>query len=342
MSNLLLRGAAGPIRKLQGNVDLSSYSVKFEKCQFVKAYADDLAAAADEEESTTAAVAATELAQTTAQHHFAIFRLCPNNTTTTTTSANCTACDSNYGEYLMNLDDYLETTVTYFQRRQEEMCNSCRGECRQYGDENASNSSTGGRKKNRELEEIVVPDCDTCLDECDKIENMEANGYYDATNFLSCQLIYDPAGDGNTAGVLPVDSEQPLWAAPICASGGYKIKIGVFRDENCQDFDSFQEVDDYLFSNEGNQMKLSHAQMKMTYMDTCISCQGSNNGNTGSNNQFCDTLYNHAAKCEKTNGFVGNNGNHNGYGYNQLDQEEVVCDFLESLKQSSRPTDIEG
>jgi hypothetical protein len=164
---------------------------------------------------------------------------------------------------------------------------------------------------------------------------MEDYFYVDATNFLNCQLIYLPEGE----------SEQPLWAAPICASGGLKIKIGVFRDENCQDFDSFKEIDDYLISDKGYQMKLSHAQMKMTYVDTCISCQNSQNqeqgnANTGNNHDLCKTLYNHAAKCEKINGFTGNNGNHNGYGYNQLDQEEVVCEFLDVLKQSGRLNDI--
>jgi hypothetical protein len=37
---------------------------------------------------------------------------------------------------------------------------------------------------------------------------MEENGYVDATNFLECQMIYDPEDDG----------QQALYAGPICAA----------------------------------------------------------------------------------------------------------------------------
>jgi hypothetical protein len=47
--------------------------------------------------------------------------------------------------------------------------------------------------------------------------------------------------------------------------------------------------------------------------------------------ELCEQLYEEAAKCEKTHGF--DNGYANYYGYeNQLAQEEVVCDFMQSLK----------
>jgi hypothetical protein len=294
-----LVSGAKELRRLEDNyqVDISSYSVKFEKCQFVKAYDDDMAA-----EEDSASVLATQ--------RFAIFRLCPNG--------DCTNCNYNYGEYLMGLDDYLETTVGYFQDWQEEMCNNC-NEC-------ANNADDAARR----LQQYAA-DCDTCYDECQKIENMENNGYYDATDFLNCEMIYEPADDSYSA----------LYAAPICASGGSKIKIGVFKDENCQYYDSTKEVDDYLMSNEGYQMKLSHALLKMTYQETCISCkeaQEENDNNEGNDaedadqvNEMCEDLYNAAAKCEKTHGF--NDGYGNYYGYeNQLAQEELVCEFMNSLK----------
>ena len=98
-------------------------------------------------------------------------------------------------------------------------------------------------------------------------------------------------------------------------------------------------------------MKTSHALLKMTYMDTCISCAAEpqdsdfdeNNNNvqeeTHNVNELCENLYSHAAKCEKVHGF--NNGNVNGYGYEneQLGEEELVCEFLQSLQQSGSTHD---
>ena len=47
--NKLVKGAK-TTRKLEQEIDLTSYSLKFEQCQFVKTYNDELA---DEEESAT-------------------------------------------------------------------------------------------------------------------------------------------------------------------------------------------------------------------------------------------------------------------------------------------------
>ena len=315
-------------RRLQDEyeVDISGYSVKFEQCQFVKAYDDDLA---DDEDSLT--VLATK--------RFVLFRLCPDD---------CSSCNYNYGEYLVDIESYLEATVEYFQDEQEEMCNYCNEVCYQNanqqqnqdngeeqeqqdnGEEQQQEEDGGERKLQNQYYNV---DCDTCVDKCAMIENMEENGYIDATEFLECQMIYDPEDDNKDA----------LYAGPICASSGTKIKIGVFKDEECMYLDSSKDVDDYLVDGDGVAMGLSHALLKQTYTDTCISCKepeewDENNNNQGNDQEdadevieMCERLYEEAAKCEKTHGF--DDGYANYYGYeNQLAQEEVVCDFMQSLK----------
>lgn len=305
-------------------IDISGYSVKFEQCQFVKSYDEEIA-----EDEDSATVLATK--------RFVVFRLCPSD---------CSSCNYNYGEYLVDLESYLESTVEYFQNYQENMCQACEEMCynnaneeeqqeeeEQDGEEEQQeedNGDEGGRRLQDNYGYDL--DCDTCWDECQKIENMEENGYLDATEFLECQMIYDPEDDNKDA----------YYAGPICASGGTKIKIGVFKDENCMFLDSSKDVDDYLVDNDGYSIKLSHALLKSTYTDTCISCkepqdQDENNDN-GDDAQdadevieMCERLYEEAAKCEKAHGF--DDGYANYYGYeNQLAQEEVVCDFVQSLK----------
>jgi len=94
-------------------------------------------------------------------------------------------------------------------------------------------------------------------------------------------------------------------------------------------------------------MKLSHALLKQTYdADACISCEAveeeeGEDENDGDNEEeeenevevteMCQELYDEAAKCEKTHGFDDGYSNYDGYS-NQLANEEVVCDFIGSLK----------
>jgi hypothetical protein len=106
-------------------------------------------------------------------------------------------------------------------------------------------------------------------------------------------------------------------------------------------YDSSKDVDDYLMSDEGYQMKLSHALLKMTYQDTCISCtepqdedennEGNDNQDADEVNELCEDLYNYAAKCETVHGFISGYSGYEGY-ENQYAQEELVCDYIQSIK----------
>jgi hypothetical protein len=339
--NKLVRGAVptknSQLRRLAEaayEIDISGYSVKFEQCQFVKSYNQELA-----ETEGSGTVLATM--------RFVLFRLCP---TTNSTNA-CSACSTGYGEYLVDLESYLDSTVEYFSAYQEEMCNTCQQNCYNaaqgddaaaaaaQGDDaaaaaqgdDAAAANNGGRRLGQNKFYNIQVNCTTCLDECEKIANMANNGYTDATEFLQCTKIFDADNDDT----------NNLYAGPICASNGSKIKIGVFKDQYCMFLDASKEVDDYLKDNNGNAMHLSHALLKSTYTDTCISCkeqveqnenaEGDANEDADEVVEMCEQLYEEAAKCEKSHGFA--NGYASYYGYeNQVAEEEVVCEYMQSLK----------
>jgi len=318
----LVRGAKespnSQLRRLdqeEGEIDLTNYSVKFEQCQFVKTYSDDLA---DDEDATT-------VLQT---QRFVIFRLCPDNY--------CESCQYNYGEYVIDLETYLEATVEYQQELQEQMCEACQEYYEEQQQEAEEEEEEDGGRRRRKLVDI---DYETCYDECQKIENMEENGYVDAVNFLECQMVYDPEDDGGEA----------LYAGPICSSNGSKIKIGVFLDEECNQVDANKDVEDYLKDGDGYQMKLSHALLKTIYAeDTCISCLEPQEENEDEDEdedaeeeekettEMCRNLYEAAAKCEEVHGMEAaayyENNNQDNDMYNQEAQEELVCDYIQSLK----------
>lgn len=340
--NKLVQNARS-IRKLdeaaEQEVDISGYSIRFEKCQFVKAFSDELA----QEGGDT--VLATE--------RFVIFRLCPDS-----------SCNYGYGEYMIDMDDYLQSTVEYRQEEQEEMCEMCDEMCEYYeqdadeeeedgdeedGDEEEEDEEDGDERRRRLAEKkfsvrkLDDLDCDECVNDCEKIENMEENYYVDATYFINCQQLVEE-GDDATG----------LWAGPMCSSQGSKIKIGVFSDEDCMFLDGNKDVEDYLADGDGYALKLSHALLKTTYDNSdLISCvqeqeQDENQDDANANNAYyevetkevCTNLYQASAKCETPYGFDTGVKYYNAY-ENQYDNEELVCSFMESLMSGTYSQDGE-
>jgi hypothetical protein len=330
--NQLMRGAT-VIRGLQEQqqrnteqeyeVDISGYSIKFQKCQFVKSYDDDLAM--DEESESVLAT-----------KRFVVFRLCPNHS--------CSSCNNGYGEYMIDLETYLYATIQYQQEMQQTICNAC-AQCGNNGDDAVQNQQEDqgqdgegqdveGDNRNRMLQDYYVDvNCNTCYSDCVKFENMEAQGFVDASNFIECSLIYDPEDDGKSS----------LYAGPMCASQGSKINIGVFTDENCYINDSSKTVDDYVVDKDGYPKQLSHVLLKSVYAsDSCISCtapQNQNQNDDGNNQdagvlEMCSELYEASAKCEQSHGFDRGYTANSGYA-NQQSNEEVVCDFIDSISAGS-------
>jgi hypothetical protein len=307
-------------------VDITGFSLKFTKCQFVKSYSADLAAAGAD------TVLATQ--------RFVIFRLCP--------SSNCKSCNYNYGEYVIDMNDYLDTTVEYRQDEQEAMCEACQETCyyeaaddaaadedaeeeadeEEEAEDEAEEEEDNGERRRRFLSSDI--DCDTCVTACQKIDNMEANYYVDATTFINCQQLQDNGDDG-----------VALYAGPMCASQGSKIKIGVFTDEDCMYLDNSKDVEDYLADEDGNQVKVSHALLKTVYDDSeCISCLADKDGDDDAAEDevrdVCENLYEAAGKCEKDHGFSDGLDN-----YVQNANEDFVCDYISSLKSGTYSQDGE-
>jgi len=281
-------------------VDISSYSIKFQQCQFVKAYDDEMA---DNEDAGT--ILATQ--------RFVIFRLCPTGSDD---------CGYDYGEYVIDMQEYLEAYSQYVGEEQEEWCDTCNEYCEQDEEE----EEDGEDRKKRKLQDM---DC-SCMDTCYKIENMEENGYVDATEYLECQAVYEADDDGSA-----------LYAGPYC-SGGEKIKIGVFTDEECMYLDSSKDVEDFLIDDDGVTMKLSHGLLKKTYdQDAPVSCLVVQEEEEEERRklddaeveitELCQELYEEAAKCEKTHGFDDGYAAYDTY-ENQYAQESVVCQFISALK----------
>lgn len=278
----------------QVELDISGYEIKFQQCQFVKAYDDELA---EDEESKT--VLATK--------RFVVFRLCP--------SGSCESCAYNFGEYVIDMDTYLEAATEYFVQDREGMCGLCEEVC--YADDDYT--KTVGAD---------YVDCDSCVDYCAYFENMDENGVYmESYEFAQCQQIYAD------------DNGNIIAAGAICSNNGAVIKIGAFKDEDCYQVNKNVDVEDYL----ENGLKFDNDILeKVVDVDSCVSCtakeyeipeqndQQNDEAEEVQVNQMCENIYDAAAKCESKYGFDNYWKDYEDY-VNQYVQEDLVCDFISSL-----------
>jgi len=296
----ILKGAVPTARSRrldQEDIDISGYSLKFEKCQFIKQYAEERNEDIDSVLETK---------------RFVIFRLCPNNS--------CSDCSEDYGEYIVDLESYLEATINYKQEEQENYCQAC-DECQNEEAAGNDDDDAGARR----LAENV--DCDTCYNKCQNIENMEENGYADAAEYTNCEKVYE---NDNTGLVY--------YAGPICANSGSRIKVGLFMDEECDVLDESAEIDKYIKNDNGYNVKLSYHLLKQTFVaDDCVaSCTVENEDDDGNGEvetaEVCENLYEASGKCENPHGFVGMDYSNSEYYSVQKANEENVCGFISNIK----------
>lgn len=265
----------------QGALDLTGYEIKFEKCQFVKSYDDELA----EDESASTVLTT---------RRFAVFRLCP--------SGSCNKCNSNYGEYVLDLETYVEIATEYYLQDRDDMCTACNNIC------NAGDDA---------VKDLGLVDCDSCGNYCSSIENLQNNGYVESYEFAQCMQVFD-------------NGAYQVFAGAMCSDNGKSIKIGAFKDEDCsKKMDG--NIKDYM---QNGQMLDNDILQKTSSSNSCVSCVATNYESaedSGEANEMCGNLYDVSAKCESKHGF-DNYWKDNDDFSNQYIQEDLVCDFISSLK----------
>jgi len=314
--NAKLMAGAKTLRRLDGDeeqeVDLSSYSIKFEKCQFVKQYDGEEGDGGNEDTDTILST-----------KRFVIFRLCPNSS--------CGSCNYNYGEYIVDMDTYLEAAVGYKQEVQEQYCDTC-NECYEMAAE-AAEADDDAAEEDEDAWKCQNVDTSSCYEECQNIENMEDNGYTDASELTECQQLDYEDDYGNV-----------YYAGAMCASSGSRIKIGIFTDEDCSNYDSSKDIENYMTNDDGYSLKLSYHLLRQTYAEgECVAnClvedeeqnQDENNGDDEQEaeiNEMCEDLYEAAGKCETSHGFEQGIVSYDNYD-NQVRNENLVCDYISTLK----------
>ena len=291
--------------------DLSAFSLRFEKCQYVKAFDDDLAAS-DKFDTVLAT------------KQFVVFQLCPSDQC----DDQCTNKNRGvvHGEYVVDIADYLEATIANRQAAFEYMCDNCNEFCNNNGDY-----------------------CSGCGKTCFEWESMAANGYVDASQYTTCTktdyvVVQEASNDGQD------QQNQNVYVGPMCSNNGKSIVIGVFADEFCWEPISDLNAADvlgYQISYHILDQVVSPSDDTSTTTSTgnsgsaCLSClEDANSGNANDQadgdtvNEMCEGVYNAAAKCESIygleTGFINVNRKEKDY-ENQVENEFMSCTFIKSL-----------
>ena len=146
-------------------------------------------------------------------------------------------CQSNYGEYMIELEDYLQIMLEYQGERYEEYVEYCEN-CMQQVYQKWMNSYHG---RTLTYEEWKVSE------HAEDPRNL-AQHYNDDAQFANINYVceeYDTCREYNQIAEVDEFSDyfecaevernngQMAYVGPVCGSDGYDITLGVFTDENC-------------------------------------------------------------------------------------------------------------
>jgi hypothetical protein len=194
-----------------------------------------------------------------------MFRLCP---TASCNPYSINGCTSDYGEYLIEIDDYLEAVSEYYEEKTQRYCEYC-ANCVQEeeaagddaaaaegddaaaaeGDDAAAEgddaaaagddaaAAEGDDAQRRRLADAADEDyCDQdlCADYADTCYEQDGDdAAMDVRDFMGCAAV-EYSDDVN------------YYLAPHCSSDGFTVTLGVYSDEDCWTYTSDMSVQQVL------------------------------------------------------------------------------------------------
>lgn len=327
--------------------DVYDYSFKYVKCQAIRSFSDNLAKYRGDGYMSETVLA---------PEQFVVFRFCPSASCSNTSTI---GCSSDYGEYILKLEDYLTVMYKYNLQRKENFCDYCTGTCGyrrlQADDGNAGNEENADNQEEEEDQEQnnveenaenyyeaaknddaqnaqnnaagddQAASAYSSCDACSNYTNICENNAIDYSNYLQCQQVEDNYGNA-------------YYVGPSCSSNGRSIVISVFSDQYCY----------YPISNKTaasvTGVDLQNDGLAEYYPSNCTSCgesdlpweQASDDAKDQDKiNGLCENLFYDAGKCNNNykyhdKGVYGGYKNGNG-GMEQVATDSLVCSFIQNV-----------
>lgn len=288
-------------------VDLSwvvDYSIKFQGCHHITQWN----AEADGDEDVR--IASKRLVR---------FRLCPTNSCSGESSG---GCSSGYGEYIIDMDTYLQAYLMDLEELHEWQC--------EYAEANTCkcNNDDGNQQDDQFDEDECLNNCyaklgyDFCVE-----EEVDDNAVeFELDNYIAC-------GQFKNDGRRLDNNEVEYYIGPYCSDQGGKIYLGMFTDDTCTEFaDNYAGVATYKnFVGES----LPYSSSSIVGME-CVTCeplgeveqddQNQNQNDEVEIKEVCEQLWQTAGKCENNLNINDPNKNACNYmqGINMIRNDGVV------------------
>lgn len=229
------------------SLDLTQFALKYVGCSSINTWSDDVAQDAD-------------AGSVFSMERFVIFRLCPSEYCG---SYGRYGCDSGYGEYMVQMEDYLNIMADYHYDRFQTYCETCT-DCMEadavaygndadaYGDDGAGDDGAYGDDNNRRrlADDDGYADGDDAGD--DAGDNAEYQCQYSKAckNYKSaCQYYEDLQADEHEEFfecTAVQNNDDVVYLGPHCNSDGSTISIGVYADAYCTQYIGEKvDVEDY-------------------------------------------------------------------------------------------------
>lgn len=216
------------------------------------------------------------------------FRMCP---TSTCSATDAKGCSSDYGDYIVDLDIYLQAYYNSKLEAAQETCgqyieNNCN--CQGNGDDNFDQAGC-------QFDCIKAAGMTDCYQ---YMEDMQHQDVFAVEDYIECaQFQYN-----NQNGGRRLDQQQAeYYVGSFCAQQGGAINLGMFSDDTCSTVleDGTYGADTFK-SMTGFQLPYSD---KSLVGSDCLSCsqieQDNNNNNNGNQiAETCQETYAVSGKCE--------------------------------------------
>ena len=236
------------------------------------------------------------------------FRLCPSNSCN---GNNASGCSKGYGDYIVDMDNFLASYLENKAEVVEETCNnylqySCN--CQNNGDDAFD-------------EEYCQKTClkKAGLTECLEQYNDDDGVQFELNNYLECNKY---EGNGRR---LEYYNNNEYYIGSYCSSQGGAVHLGMFTDDACTNFADNNGGRTTYYQLEGQSLPYSESSI---VENSCWSCadQGENQY-YNEPKQMCTDVYDIAGKCESN---LSNNYNKN----------ENACGYLSGIKTASGSSGI--
>jgi len=303
-----------------------SYSLKYSTCQKVQRFSVDAVQRGDYSSMIT--------------DNIVVLRLCPKRSCNSNAQYGCT---EGYGEYAIDVSDYVRIMMNYKDHKQRNFCAFCKA-CMAYGyyteasdgyysihddtdDQYYNQANDDGNDDNADITGFDTNTCYHYSQRCSNVASActsddDASGEIDYMSYIDYVGCKEVVGDGG----------DTYYMSPHCDPYTQKISMAMFYDEYCS-----QSASEVVNAEDFTGIDFEDV-MAATEELECTSCARSNFPPFyNANNYFCNNVYKHSGRCDSyLTGDIGASGDDDGDDDDQSNEDgetsEAHCAFIESIR----------